>query len=383
MLPFLSGELTELELRMTTQIPSMINDVFKAIAHRTPNLTSFYLDARVQGIAVDGSLAKWLATLTNLEETFLPSDYLTSGVIRALGSLPRLAEIRQSTEHPSDSPRALQCLLPGTFPLLVYIAFTASLPEARRFLLASQEVGSRLANIVLHAVGGLDLEDILNFTRQVAQNCPRMTELGLDLFKRPGPGEPYVSSLTMALLESLFPCEGLKVLRIGHPCPFTFQEEDVERMGQAWPQMINLDVCFDPDFSFHIARGMGNSLSILSVFAHALPNLEVLGLYLNEQEAPSFTGNLYPQCQFQKLTEMRFGLSPVPGGLSRQVGFYLASLCKERPTIKYGRSSWHPGTRPSDWAQRKSNWKEVVDMTGFAMEVKRGGLSSLRETATL
>lgn len=383
MLPFLSRELKKLNLRMSTQIPATANEVFKAIVHRTPSLVTLFLKPTVQGTTVDMSLARWLQTTTNLEEVSFPAYYLTPALIRVLGSLPRLRRIGQNSRshHSSDLSRQLQCLPPGSFPHLLDIGFNATLSEARKFLLGSQEVASRLVHIALHASGTLDSENILNFARYVAQNCPTLTELGLDLCAGPRSGEQFLSPLKMELLESLYPCTRLETLKISYPLPFTFQEDDVEGMGHAWPQMVELRVCPDPDFSLPFGGRMGNSLSILSAFAKALPKLESLQLYLKKQEAPPFTGDLYPTYQFEKLTKVHFGLSPVPEGRLRHAGFYIASLCKEWPTIDYGRSNWHTGDLPNDWTQRKSAWKDVDDMVSFAMEVKRAGLSSLRDNA--
>ncbi|KAG9045179.1 hypothetical protein FS837_006872 [Tulasnella sp. UAMH 9824] len=381
MLPFLSRELKQLDLHMSTQIPATANEVFKAIVHRTPSLVIFYLKANVQGTTVDMSLARWLQTTTNLEEVSFPAYYLTPALIRALGSLPRLKRIGQNSRsnHSSDSSRQLQCFPPGSFPHLLDIGFNATLFEAPKFLLGSLEVASRLVHLVLHASGTLDSENILKFVRHVAQNCHMLTELGLDLFSGPRYGEQSLYPLKMELLESLYPCIRLEALDITYPLLFTFQENDVEEMGRAWPQMVLLHVCPDPDFSLPFGGRMGSSLSILSAFAKALPKLESVRFYLKKQEAPPFTGNLYPPYQFQNLNRVHFGLSPVPDGRLRHVGFYIASLCKERPTISCGRSNWHTGNLPSDWAGTKSAWKEVNDMVGFAMEVKRAGLSSLRD----
>ncbi|KAG8916781.1 hypothetical protein FRC01_002872 [Tulasnella sp. 417] len=382
MLPFLSGELKELYLEMSTETASMVNEVLKVIIHRSPSLIKLSLEAKVQVVRVETSLAKWLQTTENLEEVSVPPYYLTPVIIQTLGSLPKLNVIEQGLKftHPSDSSGVPQFLPPGTFPNLTDISFNATLSEAQKFLLASQEVGSRLVRITLHAFGTMDSEDIPNFARHVAQNCPLMVNLGLDLFKVLESGARPASQLTMALLESLYPCTQLESVGIGHPFPFTFHEDNVEQMGRAWPQMAFLDVCPDPDFSFPIEGQMGNPLSILSAFAKALPKLKFLSLYFNQQEAPPFVDNLWPQHQFQNLTEVYFGLSGIPGDSVRKVGFYIASLCKERPLVGYGASSWHTGNLPSDWARTETAWKEVVETVDFAMGVKLAGQSSSQES---
>ncbi|KAG8894162.1 hypothetical protein FRC01_013136 [Tulasnella sp. 417] len=205
MLPFLSGELKELYLEMSTESAFAANEALKVIIHRTPSLVKLNLEAQVQGTSVETSLAKWLETTENLEEISLPPYYLTPALVQTLGSLPQLKVIEQNFKftHPSNSSVVLQALPPGTFPHLTSISFNATLSDARKFLLASQEVGSRLVCITLHASGTMDSGDILNFTRHITQNCPMMTNLGLDLSKALESGEQSVSPLTMELLESL------------------------------------------------------------------------------------------------------------------------------------------------------------------------------------
>ncbi|KAG8913134.1 hypothetical protein FRC01_004717 [Tulasnella sp. 417] len=379
MLPFLSSELKKLYIDMSTETASTANEVFKAIVHRTPSLINFELQAQVQSPSIITSLARWFETTPNLEEVSLPPNYLTSPLIRALGSLPKLKKIEASLRFfgSIDPPSELQHLPCGNFPHLRYLGFHATLSGARKFLLASREVVSQLTHISLHAGGVLDSENILNFARHVAQNCPMVTELGLDLFT--DQGEQSLSPLTVVLLESLYPCSQLQSLEIGHPFPLTFQEDDVEQMGRAWPRMVLLDLCNDPNTSLPLGVQMGNSLSILPIFASALPELEVLGLYFNNQEALPFAGNLYPQYQFQKLSQLRFGLSPIPEGRSHQVAFYIASLCKKSPIITFRSSDWYVGTLPSDWEETQRAWEKIRDLVDFAMEVKLAGLSSLRD----
>lgn len=383
MLPFLSSELKELYLEMSTVNGSTINEVFNASIGRTPNLVIFHLEATVSGVTVDTALARWLQATPNLEEISLPRYYLTPLLVRAMGSLPRLKtldESYKSTGHPGDQSEVVQHFPPDTFPGLINLGLNATPSVAWRLLLASQEIGSRLSHIVLHVPDNLDTKDLLIFTSHVVENCSRMTELSLDLFNRPVCRALNTSPLPMALLESLYPCTRLKRLEIEHPFPFKFQEDDVVRMGRAWPQIVHLAVCPHPDFGFPISDQMGSSLSILAAFAKSLPNLEVLSLYINQEGHLSLGDNLYPQWQFRNLTELDVGLSAVPRDRLRDVGFYIASLCRKRPWITYGEKEWHSGLVPDDQDKIEAAWNEVQDIAGSAMEVKRAG--RLRKTGT-
>lgn len=381
-LPFLSSELKELYLDMSTVDASDVNGLFNAIIGRTPGLVTLQVEAIVSGTSVDAALARWLQTTPNLEEISLPRYYLTPTLVRAMGFLPRLKTLDQSFEpnHQGDQSDVVQCLPSDTFPGLLNLGLNTAPLAASRFLLASQEIGSRLSRIVLHAIQDLDTKDLLIFTTHIAENCSAMTELGLNLFIRPTPQRATeISPLPMALLESLYRCTRLKKLEIGHHFPFTFHQDDVERMGRAWPQMVYLEVCADPDFD---SDQMGSSLSILTAFAKSLPNLELLGLYINQAEHLSFGGDLHPQWQFRRLKELYVGLSRVPKDRLRHVGFYIASLCWELPELTWSTTGWHSGFIPNNWYQTEAILKEVEDILGFAMEVKRAGRLRLRGTGT-
>lgn len=385
-LPFLSTELKELQLKLDKGNASEVNKMFNALVHRTPGLVTLHLEARASGGSVDATLARWLQTTPNLEKVSLPRSYLTPTLVQVMGSLPRLKTIDQSFGSKSQGGHSevVLHLPPNAFPSLVYLSLNATPSVAWSFLHASQGIWTRLSRIVLHASVGTNTKDILRFTSHVAQNCSAMTELGLNLFSRPTSGAQDTSPLPWALLERLYPCKGLKKLQIGHHFPFTFQQYDVERMGRAWPQMVHLEVCPYPDFGFTLSDQMGSCLSILTTFAKSMPNLEVLGLYINHEKIqPSLSLNLYPQWQFRKLTELFVGLSAVTKDRVRHVGFYIASLCRERPTITYGTTDWHNGFVPGDWDEIETNWEEVHDIAGFAMEVKLAGRSSLAETGTV
>lgn len=367
---------------------STVNEVFNATIGRTPNLLIFHLEATVSGVRVDTVIARWLQATPNLEEISLPRYYSTPTLVRVLGFLPRLKTFDQSFKsagHRGNQSEVAQHFHPDTFPSLIRLGLNATPSVAREFLLASQGIGTRISRIVLHALDNLDTKDLLIFTRHVAENCSGMTELFLNLFNGPDPRASDISPLPMALLESLYPCTRLKALNIGHHFPFRFHEDDVERMGRAWPRMIYFKVCADPNFGFPPSDQMGSSLSILAAFAKSLPNLEDLGLYITQEGHLSFGDNLYPQWQFRKLKKLYVGLSAVTRDRLCDIGFYIASLCREHPRLTYGETNWHSGLAPDDRGkikEIKAAWKEVQEIVGFAMEVKWAGRPRFRETVT-
>ncbi|KAG8907865.1 hypothetical protein FRC01_007546 [Tulasnella sp. 417] len=209
-LPFLSGELGQLDLQMSTYATSTANDVLKAIAERAPTLVTFSLGTKLPKVFVEKALMGLLQTTGSLEKILLPPDYLTPALIQILGSLPKLKEIDEGPRlpYPRHSPGVLPPLHPGAFPHLTNITFSATLPDARKFLFASQEIASRLQ----FAKALPKLEALAIFlgeqeAQPLADNfCPQyqfqnLTELHVGLSYVPGGPRPQVGAYIASLCK--------------------------------------------------------------------------------------------------------------------------------------------------------------------------------------
>ncbi|KAG9036378.1 hypothetical protein FS837_001696, partial [Tulasnella sp. UAMH 9824] len=102
-------------------------------------------------------------------------------------------------------------------------------------------------------------------------------------------------------------------------------------MGKNWPVMDSLILCPAP----LVKRELGVSFNILPLFAKSFPNIRELQLFFGT-EVPEFDGDLYPTYRFKKLGILGVGLSRIPNGQTRNIGFLLASICQHPPLIKFG-----------------------------------------------
>ncbi|KAG8914850.1 hypothetical protein FRC00_010336 [Tulasnella sp. 408] len=377
-IPFISKDLVNLDLQLHDTDEAWIKEIFSALRHRTLKLKVFHLDTEVVGAVSEAALASWLEQMETLESLELPPYYLTERIVTAIGAFPRLRTI----DLPFDGPHYqyndtgfLGTLPGGSFPSLVRLTLPATPAAARHLLFNSPTNYTCLTKLHLYALKDIGAHQILAFTQQLAGRCPMITDIELALFLKPEFRSQGASALPIEVLESLYSCKNLNALRIGHPLPLKLNPADVENIAHAWPQIKDLYLCCQPDFSFSISEQMGTSISILPVFALHLPNLQRLGLYFNGQDPITFEGHLYPQFQFVQLQTLSVGLSPIPMTKVRDLGFYLASLCSRIPNIAFGYFSWLGEMGPPDDVGRKTAWRDVEENMAFAMRVKLAGKS--------
>ncbi|KAG8914853.1 hypothetical protein FRC00_010339 [Tulasnella sp. 408] len=349
-----------------------IQQAFGTLQKRKLRLKTFLFSASVIGESSEAALALWLKDMDRLEEIVLPPYYITARILNSIKTLPQLQIIRQIIDSKyQDSDTGMLGTLPsGSFPSLVELTFTATPTAARHLLFNSTTSFTSLTTLHLHATKDIKADQVLAFTQQLAAHCPTITSIELALFLGPAFRDQGASVLPIGILESLYPCKHLNDLKINHPLPLKLNGADVENMAHAWPQISHLCLCSDPNFSFPVTEQMGNSLSILSVFALHLPYLITLGLYFNGEDRVTFGGYLYPRCQFTQLRSLIVGLSPDPKTHTRDLGFYLASLCSEPVSVSWGIRGWMPKRMPPDAAECEKAWRDVKEVMAFAMRVK-------------
>lgn len=372
-IPFLSEELTFLKLVLYNASDTRIKELFSALRNRTPKLETFVLDTEAFGAASEAALALCLNKMEKLEILQLPSYYLSARILTAIGTLPQLRAIGHLNDEPSyqyNDTGLLYTLPYGSFPSLDELTLPATPAAAQHLLFNSGTTFADLTVLNLHAPKDIEADRILAFTQQLASHCPMITVMELAFFLSPEFRGQGASVLPIGILESLYPCKNIISLWIGHPLPLKLSPADVENMGRAWPEVGFLCLCSEPDFSFPVTGQMGNSLSILSAFASHLPDLITLGLYFNGQDRMSFGGYLYPRYQFTVLRTLLVGLSPIPKTRTRDLGFYLASLCSGDVDVSYGHRVWRGETMPPNTAKREKAWRAVGEVMAFAMRVK-------------
>ncbi|KAG8944663.1 hypothetical protein FRC04_001627 [Tulasnella sp. 424] len=372
--PFLSPQLESLEVELTGT-SYLANDFFSTLAGRIPNLKSFTLKTPIPSRDIEGSLQKVISSWKNLEALKLPPYYLRPSILEAAASLPNLIHLDQdyTCYPPKDVTATLQELPQDAFLKLETFAFNANPAPAKRLLRRYSDLFTRLTEILLNAMGGINNAEVLEFTRHLGSTCPRLIQVSFDLSVEPGLQKGSITPLSIGVIESLFPCRDLEMLEIGHPFPLTLDEDDVERMAAAWPKLTTFYACHDPDLSLPIPGDMGNSLSILQAFARHHPMVRDLGLFFAKDKMVTFSGDLYPEFEFHCLETISVGTSAVPGGRLQDAGFLIASLCKPEPTIDSDTCVWYVGAECPEWEEYKHQWEEAVKHMEFAMRIKSAG----------
>lgn len=373
MLPFLSPRVKSLEVALTGDSQS-VNHFFQALAGHVPNLKSFTLKTPTRAMDIEEPLRRLIGTWKKLETLVVPSYYLRPSILETVASLPNLKTLEQDYTHhpPYDAAAMLQKLpLPkNAFPELRTFMFNSNPASAQLFAQEYSDLFFRLTSIHINSPNGVNNEEVSDFVSHLGSQCTHLTSISLNLAPGLGPHPQQASPLPFEVLESLFPCRRLMTLEIGHSHPLTMNETNVERMAQAWPKLESFWVCPEPDLSLPTSRDLGTSLSILPTFARHFPTIKDLGFFFANDQNFSFSGDLYPEFEFQKLKILCVGVSSMPGGRSRDVGFLIASLCRVEPVVDIGVSVWYRGVACPEWEGYARQWDEAHDFLKFAMRTK-------------
>ncbi|KAG8986460.1 hypothetical protein FRB90_003993 [Tulasnella sp. 427] len=372
MLPLLSPCIEHLDVTPHGDTDD-INNFFAALEGHQLSLKSFTLRCPNGPEEVKHTFSQAVSTWTGLQYLNIPTFYLTSPVLQAVMVLPELVilELNYWVKSKFEAPAVLQYLSPNAFPALEGFAFMCNLvSDALRIARESAELFFRLKTLHVNASDGVGNADVLAFVRHLGLNCQRLEQVSLNLCVPIEAEAQDFTPLSVGVLESLFPCRGLKVLGIGHPLPITLHAADMERAATAWPKMTELSLTTDPDLSFPVSDATGNSWSLLPAFAQHFPRIRRLGLYFAKTDSfPSSSGDLYPAFEFRQPEVLVVGLSVAPGE-PEDVGRWIAGLCRKNPKIEARTSEWYVG---SYWREESANvdkWKEVEKFLKLSMSAK-------------
>lgn len=378
MIPFLSGELTDLKLDIGTyDAPEATGDIivqaFDILRERVPRLKLLHLNV-VQGPEERAviALAQWLGRMKSLETIELSSHLATVGVMHALGTLPKLQRIHHIDFGCvyNEVPVLAGRLPRSAFPSLVELTFIAT-PRMTQQLLSSPSVLSTLSRLTLIIPTAIGMANVSNLARKVARHCTKVTDITLrSQCSSKDDGKP--APLPMEVVKCLFPCKYLRSLRVFHVFPLEFNSVHIAEMASAWPGLTTLILSPEPDFRFYTNDISGYSIIILSSFAQHFPELRELGLYLHGRDQVHFDPRFHPKYRFTELKSLQVGLSPSHRAKKQDLAFYIAGLCLQDVEVSFGRSVRFPGTLPADYHSRKSAWMELNSTVAFASRIKAG-----------
>ncbi|KAG9045738.1 hypothetical protein FS837_005760 [Tulasnella sp. UAMH 9824] len=306
MVPFLCGTLQDLTVCL--YVPTEDGrGLIEQAASRTPHLKSLCVELPNE---LENSLVWWLSKSPLLESVSLPRDYQTTAIVEALGDLGYLTRLKlhygvwHSKEETTD-----QCFSfnsPSGFSRLEALEIDA--PTDR--LVQLFQTSERFSQVKQIALSSKDPapEQVFNLTAAVAQRCPGIASIILELGYSDD-GE-----------------ENLEVFKIDTTKPFSISEQDLMDMALAWPGIQELSLSPRPDEDYNLG---GFPLRLLPIAAGRFSSLQILRIYVDpEGNTPEFDYNTPPSSKFQSLRVLDVGTSSVLADPCINLGLIIGSLCK-------------------------------------------------------
>ncbi|KZS95087.1 hypothetical protein SISNIDRAFT_356495 [Sistotremastrum niveocremeum HHB9708] len=335
-----------------------LKDVLRGIPKASPGLEFLKVTCSDAIQTTVSDLVALAEDLPNLREIILSSHLLCAVVISSLSKHPHITTISQDSsgitvlKHPgihyerriSDTDfQSLKSLHLDTDmdSLLPWLSNRDVLPSLRVFgvELRTLEPPHRIR----------DLFTLLTTA------IPHIVELTVDSYKhnRRSTGRPlYVSS---ASFQPLTQHLSLTCFVFDHPDPLCMNDEDVESLAKAWP---NLTTFYLGKSALYKDAQAVLSMSVLSSFAQHCPKLQTLALVMNALTVPSPSPS--NQAQFgHNFKQLDVGCSPISD--PRAVANFLSRVVPEGTELLF----WHTGMPNSTAAgsmfeslmNRHENWK--------------------------
>lgn len=366
-IPFVPAGLKNLWLTIGEDVSAIpAQQLLLCLADRTPELQVFTLTTQLPVSSLDHALQRWIPGVPDLQEVFLPRRFLSPGIVKTLGALPRLTRVNIDWDvvQELDAHGTAFKFEEGAFPALKDLDFDSPIAAAADLIKSSQRF-QQLTDLCIGCLRSSNTSDFERLMVSIASTCPGMEGLCFQLSSdRTIPTQP----IPFDIIRHLFPCKKLRVLIISHDWPMDLRQSDIEELGGAWPTLQRLRLCKDPYKDWR-PEGSGVPVDLLSIVPIHLPVLTDLGIYLREGVAPRFDGNLNPEVQFKLLTRLDVGLSAIPGGERAPIAFFLASLLPVEAELAYGRSPWTvAGADGEIWDA--TSWDEVEKIFEHASRAK-------------
>lgn len=371
-LPFVSPSLRTLELDIEWAVSGQsFQRLLRSLVHRTPNLEHFQLSTDHAVAEINDTLAQWLSSVPALRTVTLPQFFHTPEILASLGRLAKLEELKTDWLYTNTDyfERGTTLLFPnGSYPALRTLHFHSSLALATKLFKTTGPI-SQVKEVCFSTRKCYPSKVLKGFLSAVARGCPQLEVLLLN-FASVINQDNAEGSLT---LDDLRPCLSLihlRELKVAYDCSFILRDDDVWEMARAWKTLRVLRLCSDPDYSL---VHEGTPITILKTFSGAFPNLGYLSLYFHEEDVPQFEPDLKFEDGFNGPFELDVGFSPVPGDHEHSIGFFLGSLCRQKPKISTTQTDWTAWSefkRPRNREQEKKKWGRVEALAGMVCQAK-------------
>ncbi|KAG9019814.1 hypothetical protein FRB90_005962 [Tulasnella sp. 427] len=371
-LPFLSPSLHDMYLDIELSLSAEnFQRLLRSLAHRTPELQNFCLSTRHNVSNVNDALVHFFRSTPKLRSVAVPQYYHTPELLGTLGRLEGLEGLETDWLYtkPQYVEKGTALLFPrGSFSALKRLHFHSSL-ELATLLLKNAGPISQLNELGFSSRKFWPSKSLKNFLLSIGRACPYLEVLLLNFCEVATGDDTPDDAPTFETIRPCLSLTRLRELKVGWDLPFYLEDADVWVMSQAWKNLRILRLSSDPDSDEvpHLT-----SIAILQTFSQAMPDLEYLSLYFDQQHVPRFTPHLELRGGFRFRLELDVGNSAVPDGEDHAIGFFIGSLCQQCPTITATQTHWTESLEfvgPEE--EEIEKWARVEKLTGMICESRR------------
>ncbi|KZP14522.1 hypothetical protein FIBSPDRAFT_1048739 [Athelia psychrophila] len=277
------------------------DDFFAEVLARAPHLVRLDLRMDVPARYISGPVCDLLRALPELEKVVLPEHHITSAVLGALATLPRLRVVQfeygpeQGDGDAADVLAIAPSLEVGAFPALMDLSLTVPLAALTALL---PSLGG-LTHLYVDTPAVQTSLDVSSLLSALPSGCPSLVALYLELlWLRPAEdGDDDDAPLwadrereDMLTLDTLRPLLvlPLREFTLTHDRPLLLSPAEVRQLARAWPQIEVLVLACEPltlELGDDVGRGGGAlPLSVLATLARLCPRLRTLGLFMDASE---------------------------------------------------------------------------------------------------
>ncbi|KAG8883771.1 hypothetical protein FRB98_002813 [Tulasnella sp. 332] len=368
LLLFLVPTVTNLQILCKGPLEDACITVLKVLAPRSILLLELRIAMELYTQAFLEGLPSVLANQCQLIRLGLPHHSASQQVVTALAALPSLEEYSLLSLIEYQAPREIGMDFDweqGAFPALKTLALVKPLADAARVMSGPHR--PQLSSLYVFSQDFSHNTDVGDLCSSLSNSQPRLTLLALNLYSDPEAMDHSSSqAIPFDLIRPLLQCTTLREFYIRSNMAMAYNDEDIESMAGAWPNLKTLALCADP--ASDVGLITGQPLRSIGNFIQSFHMLRSLSIYLNtlgdEVEPKGSLDSTQP-----RLSVLNLGTSPIPSNSTAPVilsaSAYLAALLENEGEIRSERSGSHKRFFPTS----ETAEEEFSDRTKFWLRI--------------
>lgn len=361
---FMHDSVTHLTVSLSRNTTYSISSFVGEVVLRMPTLTHLDLRFTTPASSLESELSTLIRGVPKLQRIILPLFTITNRMIEELSKLSSLGTIQfefmpyQGRGSLEDISNLCPTLEDGAFPALWDLSLSAKLPDAYKFL--SSKFGPKnLTSFYVHVLSTAEPSEVTDFLTAVADNCPLLTHLYIDLListtDETSEVAPTKERLAWNDIQPVLSLTNLVSFELRWDRPLQVTQENIEEIAVKWPSLKVLLLNCEPTVP---AEPSSLTLHALLPFARHCPKIEELGLYISAsgEEADLPLPSSVDIRPFKSLKRLCMGLSRIsdPG----PVALFLSQVCPPGCEVTSG-VTWPEGFGVMEGTLNADNLSEV------------------------